>query len=94
MTITITHKEYEAIQFAISQVETDLEAATNEQYCEDTNECLNALYRVIEKYHKARYKTNYFQSVRAEVSRRNRNMRPRDIDKLTRRLIKKLNENQ
>ena len=81
MTITITEKEYGALQFAITQVEADLEAATNEQYCEDANNCLDALYCINKKYHNARQKANFFQTVRAEVSRRNRNMRPRDIDK-------------
>ncbi len=94
MTITITEKEYDALQFAITQVEADLEAATNEQYCKDANNCLDALYCINKKYHNARQKANYFQAVRAEVSRHNRNMRPRDIDKLTRRFIKKMRENE
>lgn len=92
MTITITAKEYEALQFAIAQIETDLEAASDEQYCKDASDCLNALYRINEKYRKARIKANYFQAARAEVSKHNRNLRPRDIDKLTRKFLKLLKE--
>ena len=94
MTITITEKEYDAISFAINQVETALEGASDENYIEDANTQLELLYRVMKKYKKARHKANEFQYVRAEVARRNRNrgMRPRDIDALTRKLIKKMKD--
>jgi len=94
MTITITAKEYDALQFAITQIETDLEAASDEQYCKDASNCLDALYNINEKYHRARQKANYFQMARAEVSKHNRNLRPRDVDKLTRKFIKHLKETQ
>ena len=94
MTITVTEKEYDAISFALNQVEAELEAATDEGYIAAAETHIKALYDVMEKYKKAREKANYFQMVRAEVSRRNRNcgLRPRDIDALTRKLIKKMKE--
>ena len=92
MTITITEKEYDAISFAIGQVEGAAEAATDEEYLADAEVHLEALYAVMDKYKKARQKANEFQYVRAEVARRNRNkgLRPRDIDKLTRQVIKRM----
>lgn len=90
MTITITEKENDAISFAICQVENELEAATDEEYVEEANAQISALYNIMEKYRKAWKKAKYFQMVRAEVSKRNRHLRPRDIDKLTRKIMKDL----
>lgn len=92
MTTTITEKEYDAICFAINQVEIEVEAASDESYLNEANDALSHLYRVCEKYKKARKKATEFQFVRAEVARRNRNrgLRPRDIDKLTRQVIKRM----
>ena len=82
MTITVTKKEYDAISFAICQVENELESAEYEEYVEEAKAHISALYNIMEKYRKAWEKAKYFQMVRAEVSKRNRHLRPRDIDKL------------
>lgn len=94
MTITITEKEYNAIHAVLDQVETSYEGASDPDYLKTMGESISLVYSVIRKYKKARGKANYFQSVRAEVSRHNRNrgLRPRDIDKLTRKVIKKIKE--
>lgn len=94
MTITITEKEYEAILEVLDQVRTDFEAANDKEYLERTEEIMGEVNKVIDKYRRARMKANYFQSVRAEVARyySNRMLRPRDIDKLTRKLIKKMED--
>lgn len=92
MTITITEKEYDAISQVLDQVNTDYEAASDEDYLKTMGENIKLVNNVIMKYREARQKANEFQSYRAEVSRRNRDMRPRDIDKLTRKLIKKIRE--
>lgn len=88
MTITINEKEYDAISFAICQVENELESATDEEYVEEAKAYISALYDIMDKYKKAWEKAKYFQMVRAEVSKRNRHLRPRDIDKITRQIIK------
>lgn len=97
MTIAITEKEYDAIAFALGQVETEMEAAEDETYISDARECCNNLYNIIAKYKKARYKAREYQEFRAAVAELNRgqNLRPRDIDKMTRcvlRQIEKINE--
>lgn len=96
MTITITEKEYDAISFALGQVQTEIEGASDEEFLDMACKATEALYNVQEKYRKARMKANYFQSVRAEVSRHNRNrgLRARDIDAMTRQVIKKIKENE
>ncbi len=92
MTVTITEKEYRAICQMLDQVNTDYEAASDEDYLKTMGENIKLVNNVIKKYKEARHKANEFQSYRAEVSRHNRNMRPRDIDKLTRKIIKKIRE--
>ena len=89
MTVTITEKEFKALHFAITQIETAMEAA-DEDYTQEATIVLHDLYSISAKYLKKREDAMFFQSVRMEVSRHNRNMRPRDIDALTRRLVKKL----
>lgn len=91
MTITITEKEYNAISQVLDQVCTDYEAASDEDYLRSMGESIKLVNNVIAKYRKARQKATEFQYIRAEVSRhyRNHGLRPRDIDKITRQVIKK-----
>lgn len=92
MTITMTEKEYNAVAFALDQIGTVVEAATNEEYIKDAEEASISLYSIMEKYKKARFKANEFQQVRAYVASKNRNsgLRAKDIDKLTRLVMKKM----
>lgn len=92
MTITITQEEYEAISFATTQIETEIEGASNETFIEDASKAQSALYRIMEKYKKARYKAREFQEVRAIVAERNRgrNLRARDIDTLVRKILRQI----
>ncbi|MBQ7179927.1 MAG: hypothetical protein IJR87_01390 [Bacteroidaceae bacterium] len=92
MTITITEKEYDAIAFALTQIGTEVEAASDETYIADAGECCDALYKIMERYKKARYKAREFQNVRAVVAERNRGrcIRPRDIDKMARIYLRQL----
>jgi hypothetical protein len=93
MTITITEKEYTAIAEVLDQVCTDYEAASDEEYIQSTAVAINLVQNVIRKYKKARQRANEFQQARAYVAERNRNrgLRPRDIDRLTRQVLKKIN---
>lgn len=94
MTITITEEEYEAISFATTQLESEIESALDENFLNNAKNSLIALYRIIEKYKKARYKAREFQGVRALVAEKNRGncLRARDIDAMTRKFIRYLKE--
>lgn len=96
MTITITEKEYDAIDEVLDQVCTDYEAASNEEYLKSMGEQIDLVRNVLLKYKKALQKAVEFKQVRAYVSEQNRNkcLHPRDIDRLTRKLIKKIKEEQ
>ena len=87
MTISITEKEFKALRFAITQIGTDAEAA-DEDFARDASEAVEALYSISAKYLKKREEANFFQAIRAGVSQHNRSLRPRDIDKLARKLLR------
>ncbi len=93
MTITITDKEFDAINAVLDQVVSDYEAATNEEYIAETSANIDLVQNVLDKYRKAKCKARDFQSVRAYVAEKQRGkLRPRDIDKLARKLQKKIQE--
>lgn len=94
MNITITEKEFEAINEVLDQVCTDYEAASNVEYIESMGKTIDIVRNVLMKYKSARQKTREYQQVRAYVAERNRkrNLRARDIDKLARELLRKMNE--
>ena len=91
MRVSITEREYGAISFAINQIQTEIEAASDEGFLEDACRYQSDLYQIMVKYKKARYKAREFQQVRAFVAEKNRgHLRPRDIDKMARKLLKKI----
>ncbi len=94
MTITISEKEYDAICFAVSQIEAAIEGAEDEDYLDDACIHQSALYRIMDKYKKARSKAREYQYVRAVVAIQNRGkcLRPRDIDTMARKLLRKMKE--
>lgn len=95
MTITVTEKEYNAIYEVLNQVGTDYEAASDKKYLESMSETIGLVNNVLDKYKKARFKAAEFKQVRAYVAERNRNrLRPRDIDKVARQLLKKIKEGE
>ncbi len=94
MRITITEKEYEAIKEVLSQVSTDYQGASDDNYLESTDTSISLVYNVIKKYRKARQEANLYSTVRAEVSRKNRcyGLVYYEIDRITRQVIKGMRE--
>lgn len=92
MKVNITEEEFDAINEVLDQVCTDYEAATNEEYLQSMGKTIDLARNVLTKYKKARQKSADFKMARAYVAERNRNkgLRPRDIDRLTRQLLKKI----
>lgn len=56
MNISITKEEFDAIYFALDQVETDLVSSEDEEFSMAAKKSIKALYRFCEKYKKARFK--------------------------------------
>ena len=96
MTITITNKEYDAICYAICQIEYEIESASDDNYLKDATCQLNELNRIVEKYRNARYKANEFQDVRRIVAEKNKGrcLIPREVDKLARKYYRYLKQNK
>ena len=90
MTITITEKEYNAISFALTQVQTEIEGGCDDKFLADAEEYCKSLYNIMEKYKKARYKAREFQCARALIVERSRGkcLRAGDIDKIARSFLK------
>lgn len=96
MTITITNKEYEAISFAATQLESEIESAINENFLNNAENSLSDLCSIMEKYKKAHYKAREFQDVRRIVAEKNKGrcLIPREIDKLARKYYRYLKQNK
>ncbi len=91
MTITITEKEYNALCLAMTQMQTQLEGASDENVINDISEAIDDLNSIRKKYQKARLSAKEFQSVRASIAERYRGrLLPRQIDALTRKVIKNM----
>ena len=96
MTITITNKEYKAISFAATQLESEIERAINKNLLNNAENSLSDLYNIMEKYKKARYKAREYQDVRRIVAEKNKGrcLIPREIDKLARKYYRYLKQNK
>lgn len=92
MNISITKKEFDAINDVLDQVETDYEAASDPDYLKTMGESIGHVNNVLRKYKKACQKVAEFEQARFYVAERNPHLRPRDIDKMTRKLLKKIKE--
>lgn len=91
MTITITEKEYNALCLAMTQMQTQLKGASDQNDINDISEALEDLNGIRKKYQKARRSANEFQSVRASIAERYKGkLLPRQIDALTRKVIKNM----
>lgn len=55
MNISINKKEYDAINFALNQIQDAIEGASDEEYISCASEASSALYNIIDKYKQARY---------------------------------------
>ena len=91
MRLTINAKEYDAINFAIDQIEAELESADDDEWCELAQTSLRCLYGICKKYKAERAKANEFNRVRNYIRSANPECSTRHIDKLTRLLIRKRN---
>lgn len=91
MRLTINAKEYDAINFAIDQIETELESADDDEWYELAQDSLRCLYAICNKYKAERAKANEYNRIRNYIRSKNPQYSTRDIDKFTRLLIRKRN---
>lgn len=89
MNISISKKEYDAIYFALGQIEGAVEGASDENYIKDANDAASSLYCIIEKYKKARYRQECRDGENAKI-RKIMKEHPYETQGLTIAQVKKL----
>lgn len=94
MRISINDKEFEAISFAIDQIESALESSEDLEWNKLARESQESLYSICEKYKSERVKVNELNEARRYVRARNPWRPQAIIDKLARAIVKKKNESQ
>lgn len=94
MKVNINKKEFEAISFAINQINANIEAGANDDYCKEGEHCVKALQEIIKKYKYETEKYGEFLYWRRVISERNRsrNLLAKEIDRMTRAFIKRLHQ--
>lgn len=91
MNISITEKEFDAICFAINQVETEIEAA-DEEFANDAGVYLDHLHGLCKKYKTAREKANNLKLAKGYIMLQRKDLSKSDVEKMARKLIKKVKD--
>lgn len=94
MNISVTDKEFEAISFAIDQIESSIESSENEDWNDLANENMNLLYSVCRKFKEARMKANELNEAKRFLRSQNHYLHPRELDKVARAVLKKSKESR
>lgn len=92
MNISITKNEFDAILFAIGQIESALESSENEGWNEEACQCIKSLYGVCNKFKCSQSKADELNEVKRFLRSQNYNILPRDLDKMARAVLKKSKE--
>lgn len=87
MNVTITIDEFDAICFAVNQIETEIESA-DDDFAHDASVHLDNLYNVCAKYKAARSKNEELNMARRYVRTQKPNAPKSEVEKLARMTIK------
>ncbi len=88
MNLSISQTELDAISFAISQIEGDIESA-DDDFAHYASVHLNALYGICEKYKKAMQKDANFRLAKKIVKKYNQNLSDSEVSRLARKVVNK-----
>lgn len=92
MNISITKNEFDAILFAIDQIESALESSENEGWSEEAYQCVKSLYGVCNKFKRSKSKCEEFNEAKRYVRSKNPYLNQRELDKMARAVMKKAKE--
>ena len=92
MNINITESEYDAINFAWSQIVTEIEASSDDSFTIEAGEAISQLSSIQDKYREAKRKSEIFYAVRAKFKERFPEASSSTLGKLARKAIKMSNE--
>jgi hypothetical protein len=92
MRLSINDKEFEAISFAIDQIESALESSEDLEWNELALKHQKSLYTICEKFKTERTRAEELNEARRYVRSRSPWRPQAEIDKLARTVVKKKNE--
>lgn len=92
MNIYLTESEYDAISFARSQIETEIEASSDDSFTIEAGEAIRQLSSIQDKYRAAKSKSELFYAVRTKFKERFPEASSSTLGKLARKAIKMSNE--
>lgn len=88
MNIYLTESEYDAISFAWSQITTEVEASSDDNFVFEAGEAISQLSSIQDKYREAKRKSELFYAVRAKFKERFPEASSSTLGKLARKAIK------
>jgi hypothetical protein len=85
MNISITKEEFDAIYFALGQVESDLESSEDDEFNMPAKQSIKAIYRFCEKYKKARFKEEQTAGLIAECKKQGKQISRKEATRVLRK---------
>ena len=92
MNVSITREEFQAISFAIGQIESALETSENMEYNKEADQSIKCLQNILNKYRTSRTKADELNESRRFVRSRNPWMSQVELDKMARAVLRKSKE--
>lgn len=89
MNVSVTRKEFEAINFAIGQIESVMETSENPDWNDEAVQNLKLLYRVCEKIKESWKKADELNEVRRFVRSEDPSLNQGDLEKMARAVLRK-----
>lgn len=92
MRLSLSYKDYEAISFAIDQIESSLESSENIEWNKEAKDNMKRLYYICERFQDEKLKSDELNEARRYVRSRSPWRPKAEIDKIAREVIKRKNK--
>lgn len=92
MRLSLSYKDYEAISFAIDQIESSLESSENIEWNKEANDNMKRLYDICKRFQDEKLKSDELNEARRYVRSRSPWRPQAEIDKIAREVIKRKNK--
>ena len=92
MRLSLSYKDYEAISFAIDQIESSLESSENIEWNKEANDNMKRLYGICERFQHEKLKSDELNEARRYIRSRNTFLPQSKVDKMAREVIKRKNK--
>lgn len=92
MRLSLSYKDYEAISFAIDQIESSLESSENIEWNKEANDNMKRLYGICKRFQNEKLKSDELNEARRYIRSRNTFLPQSKVDKMAREVIKRKNK--